>query len=75
MWGFDKEGQSPFGIKSGKGYEGQQEEFLQVHQKQKENVGLLLNQVHVLVTEDTEKASLLNASVFSTEVGNPTLRW
>lgn len=39
MWGCDKEGQSPFGIKSGQGYEGQQEGFLQVHQQQKENLG------------------------------------
>lgn len=27
----------------------------------------------VLVTEDTEKARLLNVSVFSAEVGNPRL--
>lgn len=37
MWGCDKEGQSPFGIKSGKGYEGQ-EGFLQVPHQQKENL-------------------------------------
>lgn len=38
-----------------------------------ENVGLLLNQMRVLVTEDTEKVQLLNVSVFSAEVGNPRL--
>lgn len=76
MGGCDKEGQSLWRIKSDKGYEGQKEGFLKyISSKRKiwENVGLLLNQMHVMVTEDTEKAQLLNVSVFSAEVGNPRL--
>jgi len=40
--------------------------------KTRENVGLLLNEVGALVTEDTEKAELLNAflaSVFTAKAG------
>lgn len=53
-------------------YQGQQEGFLQVNSKRKnrENVWLLLNQMGVLVLEDTEKIELLNAfsaSVFTAE--------
>jgi len=41
-------------------------------QNTRENVGTLLNEVGALVTEDTEKAELLNvffASVFTAKVG------
>lgn len=39
MQGCDEEAQSPLGIESGRGYLGQQEKFLQVHQQQKEADG------------------------------------
>jgi len=46
--------------------------YISSKQKTKENVGPLLNEVGVLVTEDTEKAELLNAflaSVFTVKAG------
>jgi len=46
--------------------------YISSKQKTRENVGLLLNKVGVLVIEATEKAELLNAffaSVFSTKAG------
>lgn len=58
------EGQSPLGTEPGKGYQVQQEGFLQVHEQQKEdwkNMRPLLNQMCVLLMEDTDKAELLNA--------------
>jgi len=46
--------------------------YISSNQKTRENVGLLLNEEGVLVTEDAEKAELLNAcfsSVFSAKAG------
>jgi len=46
--------------------------YISRKQKTRDNVGLLLNEVGVLVTEDAEKAYLLNAfcaSVFSAKTG------
>ncbi|GAB0207863.1 hypothetical protein GRJ2_003252000 [Grus japonensis] len=46
--------------------------YISSKRKTRENVGLLLNEVGALVTEDTEKAELLNAffaSVFTAKVG------
>lgn len=35
MKGYDEKGQGSLGIESGKGHQGQQEWFLQIHQQQK----------------------------------------
>ena len=46
--------------------------YISSKRKTRENVGLLLNKVGALVTEDTEKAALLNAffaSVFTAKAG------
>ncbi|GAB0178125.1 mitochondrial enolase superfamily member 1 [Grus japonensis] len=46
--------------------------YISSKRKTRENVGLLLNKVGALVTEDTEKAELLNAafaSVFTAKAG------
>jgi len=46
--------------------------YISSKQKTRENVGPLLNEVGVMVTEDAEKAELLNAffaSVFSAKAG------
>jgi len=46
--------------------------YISSKQVTRDNVGLLLNEVGVLVTEDAEKSELLNAcfaSVFSAEAG------
>jgi len=46
--------------------------YISSKQKTRENVGLLLNEVSALVTEDAEKAELLNvffASVFTFKAG------
>jgi len=47
--------------------------YISSKRKTRENVGLLLNKVGALVTEDTEKAALLNAffaSVFTAKAGS-----
>lgn len=41
--------------------EGHQQQYISTKRKIMENVGLLWNQNHVLVTEDAEEAELLNA--------------
>jgi len=46
--------------------------YISSKRKARDNVGLLLNEVDVLVTEDAEKAEILNAffaSVFSDKAG------
>jgi len=66
---------SPPGTESGKGCQRQQEGFFKYissKRKTRENVGPLLNEVGVLVTEDAEKEELMNtffASVFSPKAG------
>lgn len=42
--------------------QGKQDGLLQIHQQQKDNVDLLLNGGGTLVTEDTDKAELLNTA-------------
>lgn len=63
----NENGYSPLGTKSCEGDQDQQQRLLQVNHKRKtrENVDPLLNEVDALITEDTEKAKLLNALLAS----------
>jgi len=75
MQGCDEEGQGPPGIEAGEGCQNHKKGFfnyISSKRKPRDNVGLLLNEVGVLVMEDAEKAELLNvffASVFSAKAG------
>jgi len=69
MQGCDKEGQGPPGIVAGKGCFFN---YISSKRKARDYVGLLLNEAGVVVTEDAEKAELLNdflASVFIAKAG------
>ncbi|KAJ7396398.1 rna-directed dna polymerase from mobile element jockey-like [Pitangus sulphuratus] len=71
MQGYDEEGQGTLEIESVKGYNKKGFcEYISSKRETRENVGLLLNQMSVMVMGDTEEVELLNAffaSVFITE--------